>query len=237
MLKLLLLGYGRMGKMIEAVAVERGHRIGVAVGREDTVDEGAWRACDVAIDFSAPASAESLCRSALGFGIPVVSGTTGWPAAPLSAEVQRGDYTAGFLHGTNMSIGVNAVFAANELLAKLLAKSATVEASIDETHHVHKLDAPSGTAITLAEATVAGLPSYTSYALDANRPNELSITAHREGEVYGIHEVRYRTPVDVVTLRHEATSRRGFAEGAVLAAEYLAGRTGVHTMRDVLFSE
>ena len=219
MAKIALLGYGRMGKMIETVALERGHEI---VARFDAGDAQRVlpKGAQVAIDFSLPSVAEANCRKALAQGIPVASGTTGWDVTALRDEVAAGTGPA-FLHATNMSVGVNVVFAVNRLLAGALAGKG-YGASLSETHHVHKLDAPSGTAITLAEGTAAGLGA---------EPETESV---REGEVVGLHTVAYASPADTITLRHEAHDRKGFALGAVLAAEYLIGRTGVHTMADVL---
>ena len=219
MAKVALLGYGRMGKMIEAAATARGHEI---VARFDAgdADRALPDETDVAIDFSHPRVASANCLRALAQGIPVASGTTGWDVTPVLAKAQLPD-APGFLHATNMSVGVNVVFAVNRLLAGALA-SKGYTASIAETHHVHKLDAPSGTAITLAEGTTAGLgvaPEVASY---------------REGEVIGLHVVDYASAADTITLRHEAHDRTGFALGAVLAAEYLIGKSGVHTMSDVL---
>lgn len=214
-----LLGYGRMGRMIESVALDRGHEI-VARCRTQAAVRDLSSVADVAIDFSVPAAAAFNCRHLLGSGVPVVSGTTGWDIDALLVEFARRDH-AGFLHATNMSVGVNVVFAVNRLLARTLAgKGYAVELS--ETHHTHKLDAPSGTAITLAEGVEASL---------GVRP---PIRSSREGEVIGLHEVHYRSSADTITLRHEAHDRTGFAVGAVLAAEYLVGRRGVHTMADVL---
>lgn len=220
MAKLALLGYGRMGKMIEAAAQSRRHAV---VARYGATDAG--RALptdtDVAIDFSLPTVAGANCRLALERGIPVVSGTTGWDTTTLVAELRDRGPHPGFLHATNMSVGVNVVFAVNRLLAAALAGKGYA-AELWETHHVHKVDAPSGTAITLAEGTEAGL---------GERPPIASV---REGEVVGVHTVDYTSAADTIRLRHEAHDRTGFALGAVLAAEYLIGRSGVHTMSDVL---
>ena len=219
MASIALLGYGRMGKMIEAAALQRGHQI---VARFDAGDAERVlpQGARVAIDFSLPSVAEANCRKALAQGIPVASGTTGWDISGLREEVAAGTGPA-FLHATNMSVGVNVVFAVNRLLAGALAGKGYT-ASLSETHHVHKLDAPSGTAITLSEGTAAGLGE------------EPPVESIREGEVIGLHRVDYASAADTITLRHEAHDRTGFALGAVLAAEYLIGRTGVHTMADVL---
>ena len=235
MANVVLLGYGRMGKMIESVALARDH---VVVARYGAGDAGRVlpKGAQVAIDFSLPEVAEANCRKALAQGIPVVSGTTGWEVSALRDELADGDGPA-FLHATNMSVGVNVTFAVNRLLATALAGRGYT-AAIAETHHVHKLDAPSGTAITLAEGSVAGLPNYGGWELrdgdDEAPADRLPVTSVREGEVIGVHEVTYASAADAITLRHEAYDRTGFALGAVLAAEYLIGKRGVHTMADVL---
>ncbi len=210
-----LLGYGRMGKMVEAAAAASGHQITAHVL---TTDDAAALppTTDVAIDFSVPTAAEQLCLAALAQGIPVVSGTTGWDTGAVRRYVEQHPGVA-FLHATNMSVGVNVVFAINRLLAAAL-DGRGYDASLTETHHVHKLDAPSGTAITLAEGIL----------------ERASIRSIREGEVVGLHEVRYDSTADTITLRHEAHDRTGFAEGAVLAAEFLIGKSGVFTMAEVL---
>lgn len=234
-----LLGYGRMGREIERVARDRGHVVASRVTVDDELDPAVLRRCDVAIDFSSPAAAAGLCRSALAAGVPVVSGTTGWDVGALRAELSGTDHPA-FLHATNMSPGVNAVFAANRLLARALGIAGGYRARLTETHHVHKLDAPSGTAITLAEGTIDGLPQVDIWEL-AGGPDEppasagsLPVTSVRRGEVIGDHEVTYASEVDEITLRHHARSRRGFALGAVLAAEFVAGKRGAWTMADAL---
>ena len=235
MATLALLGYGRMGREIERVAGARGHEVALRVNEGDALAHDALAACDVAIDFSQPAAAPGLCRRALAAGTSVVSGTTGWDVAALLDELPRGDHPA-FLHATNMSPGVNAVFAANRLLARVLGRAGGYGASLTETHHVHKLDAPSGTAITLAEGTIAGLEGLDGWRLEADAemtPGKLPITSHRVGEVFGDHEVTYASEVDVITLSHSARSRRGFALGAVLAAEFVIGRRGHVTMAEV----
>ena len=235
MATLALLGYGRMGREIERVAGARGHEVALRVNEGDTLAHDVLAACDVAIDFSQPSAAPELCRRALAAGKPVVSGTTGWDVAALLAELPPGDHPA-FLHATNMSPGVNAVFAANRLLARVLGRAGGYSASLTETHHVHKLDAPSGTAITLAEGTIAGMGRYTGWHLDASgetQPGQLPIASHRIGEVFGDHEVTYASEVDEVVLSHSAKSRAGFALGAVLAAEFVIGRRGRVTMAEV----
>ena len=236
MSQLALLGYGRMGREIERIAVQRGHEVTLKVSAGSAFERIDLKRCDVAIDFSSPQAAAALCHTALQAGCPVVSGTTGWDVAALLTHLADDDHPA-FLHATNMSPGVNAVFAANRLLARVLGSAGGYRAALSETHHVHKLDAPSGTAITLAEGTLAGLPGLDRWA-PAGEAGEaedvLPVASHREGEVYGDHEVTYRSEVDEIVLSHRALSRAGFALGAVLAAEFVSGKRGVYTMADVL---
>ena len=226
-MKIALIGYGKMGQMIESVATTRGHQIVCIidpVSSQQTFDSPAFRIADVAIEFSRPDAAEANVRAAIAQGVPVVSGTTGWDVASLQTELDRTDHP-GIIWSSNYSIGVNILFAANKYLAHLLQRTGSYSPSITEVHHIHKLDAPSGTAKTLAEQITAN-----SQWPMANVP----IESIREGEVPGIHEVRWESEADILTLRHEAKSRKGFALGAVLAAEWLQGKNGWHTMAEVL---
>lgn len=220
-MKIALIGYGKMGQMIEGVARKRGHEIVCVIdpfASADSIDSDKFRSADVAIEFSRPDAAEGNVRAAIEQGVPVVSGTTGWDAQALRAEMQGKEH-AGVIWSSNYSIGVNILFAVNSYLAQLLQQTGGYEPSITEVHHVHKLDAPSGTAKTLQEA-ISGY----------NCP----IESIREGEVPGIHEVKWESEADMLSLRHEAKSRKGFALGAVLAAEWLQGKKGWHTMNEVL---
>ena len=220
-MKIALIGYGKMGQMIEGVARERGHEIVCVIdpfASADSIDSDKFRSADVAIEFSRPDAAEGNVRAAIEQGVPVVSGTTGWEAQALRAEMQGKEH-AGVIWSSNYSIGVNILFAVNSYLAQLLQQTGGYEPSITEVHHVHKLDAPSGTAKTLQEA-ISGY--------------DCPIESIREGEVPGIHEVKWESEADVLSLRHEAKSRKGFALGAVLAAEWLQGKKGWHTMNEVL---
>lgn len=220
-----------MGKMIKSVALSRGHEIVCVIdpfSSLQTFDSSTFRSADVAIEFSRPDAAESNIRQAIAQGVPVVSGTTGWNAAALreelAAQVESGawkeeDGHPGIIWSSNYSVGVNILFAVNKYLARLLHRTGGYQPSITEVHHIHKLDAPSGTAITLAQDINCQLST---------------INSVREGEVPGIHEVRWESEADILTLRHEAKSRQGFALGAVLAAEWLCGKTGWHTMNEVM---
>lgn len=239
-MKIALLGYGKMGKAIETVAVERGHTIGVTIDDNDDwmakIDE--CRHCDMAVDFSTPDTAVSNIMRCFDMGLPIVVGTTGW-YAQLDSVVhdcqQRGQ---ALFVASNFSIGMNMMFELNRRLAQLMNGYDEYDVAISETHHIHKLDAPSGTAITLANDMIEELDRKTRWELV--KPNtdientDIPITSYREGEVPGIHEVVYDSPIDTITLRHSAKSRKGLAVGAVLAAEYLKGRKGYYTMQDLL---
>lgn len=234
-MKIALIGYGKMGRMIESVAVGRGHEIVCVidpVASAQVMESDAFRSADVAIEFSRPDAAEKNVRGAIGQGVAVVSGTTGWNAAALrdelAAQVESGMWKEGCGHpgiiwSSNYSVGVNILFAVNKYLARLLQQTGGYQPSITEVHHIHKLDAPSGTAVTLREAIN-----------DQQLAISCPIESIREGEVPGIHEVKWESEADILTLKHEAKSRQGFALGAVLAAEWLCGKRGWHTMTEVL---
>lgn len=219
-MKIAYFGYGKMGRAVEAVALERGHTTAAII--DPLVESPSTIAADVAFEFSTPATAVDNILRCFDLGIPVVSGTTGWNAR-LDEVVdicrQRGQT---LFVASNFSIGMNIMFELNRRLAELM-QGRDYQVAISETHHIHKLDAPSGTAIVLADdiAAVTG----------GERPH---ITSHRIGEVPGIHEVVYDSAVDTLTLRHEAKNRKGLALGAVLAAEFLVGKKGIYTMRDLL---
>ncbi|MDY4513753.1 MAG: dihydrodipicolinate reductase C-terminal domain-containing protein [Paludibacteraceae bacterium] len=230
-----LIGYGKMGHFIEQVARRRGHEIVCIIDRDNTSDfrSPAFAQADVAIEFSTPATAEANIRAAWLAGIPVVCGTTGWNVQTLrdelcdEAECCQASRRA-LLWSSNFSVGVNIFFALNKRLAGLLADYPDYLPSITETHHIHKLDAPSGTAKTLAEDIERFRVQVSGTKL------QVPIKSIREGEVPGIHTVTWDSPVDTISITHSAKSREGFALGAVLAAEWLKGKTGWHTMEEVL---
>ena len=231
-----LIGYGKMGHFIEQVARRRGHEIVCIIDRDNTSDfrAPAFAQADVAIEFSTPATAEANIRAAWLSGVPVVCGTTGWNVQTLrdelcdEAECCQASRRA-LLWSSNFSVGVNIFFALNKRLAGLLADYPDYLPSITETHHIHKLDAPSGTAKTLAE-------DIERFRLQVSGTKlQVPIESIREGEVPGIHTVTWDSPVDTISITHSAKSREGFALGAVLAAEWLKGKTGWHTMDEVLF--
>ena len=235
-MKLSLIGYGKMGHIIEQVARRRGHEIVCIIDRDNTSDflSSAFSQADVAIEFSTPATAEANIRASWQAGVPVVCGTTGWNVSRLrdelcdAAECCQTDKHA-LLWSSNFSVGVNIFFALNKRLAGLLADYPDYLPSITETHHIHKLDAPSGTAKTLAE-------DIERFKLQVSGTKlQVPIESIREGEVPGVHTVTWDSPVDTISITHSAKSREGFALGAVLAAEWLKGKTGWHTMEEVLF--
>jgi 4-hydroxy-tetrahydrodipicolinate reductase len=233
-----LIGYGKMGKAIERVATERGHTIVSVIDVENKGDFASddFRRADVAIEFTTPGAAVDNYLQCFEAGIPVVSGTTGW----LSRfdEVRRrcldGNHT--FFYASNFSVGVNIFFALNRYLAKIMNNFPDYEVNLTEIHHIHKADAPSGTAITLAEGIIGNIGRKERWqpAEAARQPSDLSIQAVREGETPGTHEIAYTSGVDCIRISHEAKSREGFAAGAVIAAEFTAGRKGFLGMGDML---
>jgi 4-hydroxy-tetrahydrodipicolinate reductase len=230
-MKIALLGYGKMGKVIERIALERGHEI-VLKKDQDTPFDGLKNA-DVAIDFSVPDSAVANISECLNNGIPVISGTTGWltnyPKMVQLCEEKNGS----FIYGSNFSLGVNVFFELNEYLAKVMANLKQYNVSMEEIHHTQKLDAPSGTAITLAEGIIKNT-NYANWTLETPISNEIHIDAKRIENVPGTHSIFYDSEVDQIEIKHTAHSREGFALGAVIAAEWLIGKKGVFTMKDVL---
>lgn len=228
-----LLGYGRMGKAIENIALERGHTIVSKIDKAAT--EGDLSAADVAINFSVPSAAVDNIKSALGKQIPVVCGTTGWLEHQKDVERFCLEKDTAFLYASNFSVGVNLFFKLNALLAKLMhPHKEHFSTRLEEIHHVHKLDAPSGTALTLAEGVLAENPQFNNWVLDKKENDKLSIYSHREGEVPGTHSIHYTSSVDEITITHEAKSRQGFALGAVIAAEWIQNQKGIFGMNDVL---
>lgn len=240
-MKIALLGYGKMGRMIESIAVSRGHEITARIdGYTENID---FAGADVSIDFSVPSSAVHHITSSVDAGIPVVSGTTGWTEKMPEVRKLVEEKSGALVYSSNFSLGVNIFFELNRYLARLIQPYPQYELSISETHHIHKLDAPSGTAITLAEDITGENGRYTGWALETDdrkiNENIIGITAVRQGEVPGTHTVTYVCGVDSIEICHTAFSREGFALGAVTAAEWLfrEKKKGVFSMRDVLFSK
>lgn len=230
-MKIALLGYGKMGKVIERIALERGHEIVLKKEATDAFD-GLDNA-DVAIDFSVPDAAVGNISACLNTGIPVISGTTGWLENYHDVVQLCEEKEGAFIYGSNFSLGVNIFFELNEYLAKMMAKLDQYKVAIEEVHHIQKLDAPSGTAITLAKDIIAN-SDYSSWAIGNPKEDEIFIDAKREENVPGTHTVVYDSDVDAIEIKHTAHSREGFAFGAVIAAEWLVGKKGIFTMKDVL---
>jgi 4-hydroxy-tetrahydrodipicolinate reductase len=232
MMKIALLGYGKMGKTIEQIALQRGHEIVLKID-ENSADYDITLA-DVAIDFSIPAAAFNNISNCLNNQVPVISGTTGWLNKLPEATALCKENNGAFITASNFSLGVNIFFELNAHLAKMMRNLEQYAISIEEIHHTKKLDAPSGTAITLAEGIIANT-NKESWALNVTtNENVIPITAKRIDEVPGTHTVTYKSDVDTLEIKHTAHSRDGFALGAVIAAEWLVGKTGVFTMKDVL---
>lgn len=231
-MKIALVGYGKMGKAIERIAIEKGHEITARLSETPCAEN--LGNPDVVIEFSQPEVAFENIKICLELKIPVVSGTTGWlQQKTLADEIALKNNTA-FIYGSNFSLGVNLFFALNEKLAEMMKGFEDYNIQLEEIHHTHKKDAPSGTAISIAEGIIRNNPKFTSWKLDETKDRELGIFAIREDEVPGTHSVFYRSEVDEIEIKHTAFSRDGFALGAVVAAEWIIGKQGVFTMKDVL---
>ena len=232
-----LIGYGKMGHAIEEIALERQHQIVLKINIENTEDntiENLHKA-DVAIEFSGPDSAFENVSKCLEAGIPVVSGSTGWMDRYEEAVWNCRQSGGALLYASNFSIGVNIFFEINTRLAQLMASQTDYDVVLEETHHIQKKDAPSGTAITLAEQILAVNPFKKKWINHpASRKDELVILSKRIDTTPGTHSVKYFSPIDDIEIIHTAHSRKGFALGAMLAAEFLVGRQGVYSMKDVL---
>ncbi|GGM87419.1 4-hydroxy-tetrahydrodipicolinate reductase [Dyadobacter beijingensis] len=235
-MRILLLGYGKMGKTIEQIAVERGHTIVGKIDLQNRADMDALAVgdVDVAIEFSSPESAFENIIYCLKKGWPIVCGTTGWLDHRAEVEALCKAQSGSFFYASNYSIGVNLFFRLNRMLARLM-NGHEYQSSMTEVHHIHKLDAPSGTAITLAEGIIEEMGNVDGWKLapDAEE-GYLQILAERRGEVPGTHIVRYESEVDTIEISHTAHNRQGFALGAVVAAEWLPGKFGVFGMNDLL---
>ncbi len=221
-MKIALIGYGKMGHMIESIALERGHEIVCIIDQNNLCDfeSEAFASADVAVEFTTPQTAEQNIRRAWSAGVPVVCGTTGWDVEAIKQEAQE----AGLMWSSNYSIGVNILFALNRQLAKLMVAYPDYTPHMIEVHHIHKLDAPSGTAKTLQEA------------IGEERLPIADVESIREGEVPGIHMVVWDSEVDTISISHSAKSRKGFALGAVIAAEWMKGKTGWHDFSEIIMS-
>jgi 4-hydroxy-tetrahydrodipicolinate reductase len=236
-MRIALIGYGKMGHMIEEIALDKGHTITLRIDANNTHEFTAANLAntDVAIEFTAPHVAFDNVKKCIDFGIPVVSGSTGWNAQLPEIKEYCIAKGGALLHASNFSIGVNIFFEINTLLARMMAKQPTYEASVKEIHHTEKKDAPSGTAVTIAEQILMHLSHKKSWVnTEATTADELSIVSERIDPAPGTHHVKYSSAIDDIEIIHTAHNRKGFASGAVLAAEFLKGKQGVFTMKEVL---
>jgi 4-hydroxy-tetrahydrodipicolinate reductase len=240
-MKIALIGYGKMGHIIERIALERGHEIvsKVDVDNQDEFESETFASADVAIEFTVPNKAVENYRKAWAVGVPVVSGTTGWNAVlpELKEEIAANGYT--LFWASNFSLGVNLFFELNRRLAQMMNRYDNYDVVMTEIHHTEKKDAPSGTAITLAEGILENLDRKAEWVLNNSikelNNSQLLIDALREGKVPGTHIIKYDSDVDSITITHEAKSREGFALGAVVAAEFLEGKpAGFYSMTDLM---
>lgn len=230
-MRIALFGYGKMGKMIEQVALSRNHEIVAKIDIDS--DRPDFKNIDVAIDFSMPAAAFQNISQCLENEVPVISGTTGWlenyDETVRLCEEKKG----GFIYASNFSLGVNVFFELNEYLARMMNNLKDYNVSMEEIHHTQKLDAPSGTAITLAEGVISN-SDHEAWELDGKEDTKIPITSKRIGLTPGTHTVNYENEIDAIEIKHTAHNREGFALGAVIAAEWIHGKTGIFTMKDVL---
>ncbi len=237
-MKIALLGYGRMGRAIEKLALDNGHEIALKINRNnvDDISIKNLQQCDVAIDFSWPSSAWNNIKSCVDAGIPIVSGTTGWTdRLPEMKSYVLGQGGA-FLYASNFSIGVNIFFEINQALAKLMDAQDQYKISMEEIHHIHKLDAPSGTGITLAEQIIQEIKRKEKWKEGSSEDeNTIPILSKRIDMTPGTHSIKYASDIDTIDITHTAHSRDGFAQGALMAGEWLLGKKGFFSMKDVLF--
>lgn len=236
-MKIALIGYGKMGKAIEEIALKRGHTVDLKIDI-DTIDSFTKEnlsQCDVAIEFTGPHSAKENILKCLDAGTPVVSGSTGWLENMTEVETLCKEKNGSFLYASNFSVGVNIFFELNKKLAQLMKGQTDYNVTLEEIHHTQKKDAPSGTAITLAEQVLQELPGKTRWINEASvNKEDLTILSKREDPAPGTHSVKYSSAIDDIEIIHTAHSRQGFALGAVLAAEFLNGKKGIYNMKDVL---
>lgn len=232
-----LIGYGRMGHEIETIGIQRGHLVKLIVDQDNSNDlnKNNLKGIDVAIEFSSPDAAYNNIIKCLEAKTPVVSGTTGWlENYEKAVEICKTNNTS-FIHSSNFSIGVNLLFRLNNELAKQMNRHNEYKIGIEEIHHIKKLDAPSGTAITLAEGIVKQHSQYRRWCFESDKTNNcIPIHSIREGVVPGTHTVTWDSEIDSISIRHEAKSRKGFALGAVIAAEFIHSKKGIFTMKDVM---
>ncbi|MCC6370873.1 MAG: 4-hydroxy-tetrahydrodipicolinate reductase [Bacteroidia bacterium] len=235
-MKIALIGYGKMGKEIEAIALQRGHEIVLKVNRSnsETLKKEDYLKADVAIEFSTPHTVIKNVEQCFNVGLPVVVGTTGWYQHFETVKEDCLKKNGALFHATNFSLGVNLFFKVNTYLAELMNKYPDYNVSMEEIHHIHKLDKPSGTAITLANQVISKISRKTKWSIDEKKEETLFIKDVREGEVPGTHIIKYQSAVDDIEIMHKAHNRKGFALGAIIAAEFLKGKKGIYTMNDII---
>ncbi len=236
-MKFALIGYGKMGKAIEAIALQRGHKVDLKIDIDNMASftKANLQRCDVAIEFTGPHSATKNIVKCFDAGIPVVSGSTGWLDDRVGVEKDCKENNGSFLYASNFSVGVNIFFEVNKKLAQLMKQQSAYDVRIEEIHHTQKKDAPSGTAITLAEEVLHEVPRKTKWVNHVSgQPEELTITSKRMDPAPGTHAVKYYSAIDDIEIIHTAHSREGFALGAVLAAEFIHNKKGIFSMQDVL---
>jgi 4-hydroxy-tetrahydrodipicolinate reductase len=236
-MKIALIGYGKMGKAIEEIALQRGHHVlyRIDVESKDLLEKDSLKEADIAIEFTTPSTAYQNIMRCFDAGLPLVCGTTGWYSKVNDVKQRCLKEKQSFLYASNFSIGVNIFFEINKKLAELMSKQLQYEVSLEEIHHTQKKDAPSGTAITLAEEILKEIPRKKKWVNEGTtNPKDLGIVSKRIDPAPGTHIIRYTSDVDDIEIRHTAHSRKGFALGAVTAAEWLAGKKGFFTMKDVL---
>ncbi|MCL2561866.1 MAG: 4-hydroxy-tetrahydrodipicolinate reductase [Rikenellaceae bacterium] len=233
-----LIGYGKMGREIEQMLAARGHSVVLIVDETNSTDFTPQTlrdaAADIAIEFTTPEAAFGNIVTCLEAGVGVVCGTTGWLDRYADIVTLCRERDGAFFYAPNYSIGVNIFFKLNELLAQMMNRFAQYDVSMEEIHHIHKKDAPSGTAIKLAEGVAANVKRKNGWTMGEPAEDEIFIAAGRGGEVPGIHTVEWESDVDVITITHEAKSRAGLAAGVIMAAEFLHGRKGVYSMEDIM---
>ncbi len=238
-MKLALIGYGKMGKIIERIAISRGHSITGKASSTEPIETIDFSEVDVAIEFTTPTFAVKHIEHCVKHNTPIVVGTTAWNEQLPYVKTLISQNDGALLHASNFSIGVNLFFDINKRLAKLMANHSDYIPSLEETHHIHKLDAPSGTAVTIANDMMLENDGIRSWKLGEGKTPEtqegqLAVTSYRLPEVPGTHIVNYKSPIDTIQLSHTAHSREGFALGAVIAAEFLQDKKGTFTMQDVI---
>lgn len=231
-----IIGYGKMGKTIEKIATARGHKIVLKISssNKEDLNKDNLQGVDAAIEMTQPSSAKENVLKCLSLGVPVTCGTTGWNEDIPTANQAAIDNQTAFLYASNYSVGVNIFFAVNKMLAQLMNEQDSYDVEMEEVHHTQKKDSPSGTAITLANQIIEHVARKTKWSEKDSKSETVHINALREEGVPGTHTITYTSEIDDIEIKHTAHSRNGFALGAVLAAEYIAGKKGVFTMQDVL---